>query len=546
MGSDRDLGARAFAARKWKAAFEHLSRACGEGRLEPAELERLGHAAYLIGEHERAAVSWTLAHNGFAERGEPARAGRVGFWLSLTLLLDGKVAQSSGWLARTERLLGETAPACPERGLIQLLHGLFSMGKGDGAEAGRCFDQAVSTARAFADPDVMAMGVLGRGQAAIQMGDADEGIALLDEAMVTVTAGDVSAMTAGIVYCAVIMTCERLCDLRRAHEWTMALDDWCRSQPELIAFRGECLVHRSELLLLKGDWPAALQEARRAHELLSPRSERLAGRALYQQAELHRLWGRFEEAERLYREAGLLGIEPQPGMSLLRLAQGDGKSARASIRLADSRADGRQVPGAGIQRIRLLGPMVEILLAAGDVQAARAAADELARAAAGRKAPYLDASAAAAAGAVLLAMDEAEQALGKLRDAWTIWQQLEAPYPSACARARIARACEMLGDADTGRLHREAAAAVFERLGARPDLERLSMRAPEKAATAGLSARERQVLSLIASGKTNREIAAALGISGHTVARHVSSIFGKIGVSTRTAASAFAFENRLV
>jgi ATP/maltotriose-dependent transcriptional regulator MalT len=181
------------------------------------------------------------------------------------------------------------------------------------------------------------------------------------------------------------------------------------------------------------------------------------------------------------------------------------------------------------------------------VQSARAAADELTRAAGGRKAPYLDASAAAAAGAVLLAMGEAEQALGKLREAWTIWQQLEAPYPSACARARIARACEMLGDGDTARLHLDAAAAVFERLGARPDLDRLRNRGPRaRAVTAGLSARERQVLSLIASGRTNRDIATALRISEHTVARHVSNIFGKIGVSTRTAASAFAFENGLV
>ena len=531
----RELGTRAFAARQWKVAFEHLSRADAAGWLEPAGLERLGHAAFLIGNHERATASWTLAHSRFIERGESLRAGRLGFWLGLTLLLDGKVSQSNGWLARTQRLLGETAQACPERGLMLALDGLFSMGKGDLDKATRCFDQAVSMARALGDADLLAMSVLGRGQVWIQTGHADAGLALLDEAMVTVTAGDVSAMTAGIVYCAVILTCERLFDVRRAHEWTAALDEWCRSQPELMAFRGECLVHRSELLLLKGDWTSALQEARRAQELLSGRSERVAGRALYQQAELHRLWGRFEEAERLYREAGLIGVEPQPGVSLLKLAQGDAKSARTSIRLA------------GTGRVKLLGPMVDIMLAAGDLQSARAAADELTRAAAERKVPYLEASAAAAMGAFLLATEEAESALGTLREAWTIWQQLEAPYLSACARARIARACEMLGDAQAARLHFDAAAAVFERLEARPDLDSLRNRAPgATAAAAGLSVRERQVLSLIASGRTNREIAVELGISEHTVARHLSNIFGKIGVSTRTAAGAFAFENGLV
>ena len=546
-GDYRELGTRAFAAREWRVAFDRLSRAQSDGTLDPAELERLGDAAYLIGKPEQAAASWTLAHNGYLASGASSRAGRLGFWLSLTLLLDGKVAQSRGWLARTQRLLGEMTQACPEQGLMLLLEGLFSMGKGDGEKAAQCFDQAVSMARGFGDPELMALSVLGRGQASIQMGHADEGLPLLDEAMVAVTAGDVSPITAGIVYCAVILTCERVFDLRRAHEWTMALDDWCRSQPELIAFRGECLVHRSELLLLKGEWTSALQEARRAAELVSGRSQRLGGRALYQQGELHRLWGQFDEAERLYREAASLGFEPQPGVSLLRLAQGDVQSALASIRMVDSGAGSQQGPNAGTQRIKLLGPMVEILLAADDVQGARAAADELTRTAAERQAPYVDASAAAAAGAVLLAMGEPEQALGKLRKAWTLWQELEAPYASACTRARIAQACERLGDGHTARLHLDAAAAVLERLGARPDLERLCNRPPTTGVPAsGLSARERQVLSLIAAGRTNREIAAELKISEHTVARHVSNIFTKIGVSTRTAASAFAFEHGLV
>jgi DNA-binding CsgD family transcriptional regulator len=527
----RELGTRAFAERKWKAAFEHLSKA--RSSLEPAELERLGHAAYLIGKQEQAAASWTLAHNRFVERGETPRAARPGFWLSLTLLLDGKVAQSSGWLARTQRLLDQAAP-CAEHGFMRALEGLFSMGKGDGEGASQCFDQALSIGRTFGDPDLLAMSLLGRGQGAILRGHADEGLALLDEAMVAVTAGGASPMTTGIVYCAVILTCERALDLRRAHEWTRALDDWCRAQPELVAYRGECLLHRSDLLMLTGDWASALHEARRAAELFSGRSQRMAGRALYQQAEVHRLRGRLAEAEKLYREAGLLGVELQPGMSLLRLAQGDAKAAQASIRLA------------GGERIKLLGATVDIMLAAEDAQAARAAADELTRTAAERNAPYLDASASTAAGAVLLALGQAEQALGKLREAWTIWQQLDAPYLSACVRAHIARACEMLGDRDSATVHREAAAAVFERLGARADLEKLGKRAPgHAAAPAGLSHRECEVLALVASGKTNREIAAALSISEHTVARHLSNIFGKIGVSTRTAASAFAFENGL-
>ncbi len=314
-----------------------------------------------------------------------------------------------------------------------------------------------------------------------------------------------------------------------------------------MAFRGQCLVHRSEVLQFKGDWTAALAEAKRACELLAGRSERLAGRAVYQQAELHRLAGSLERAEEAYREAGARGFEPQPGVSLLRLAQGDLKAAAASIRRVASEAGSEQGPGAGVQRTKVLGPFVEIMLATDELERARAAADEIARIAAKMQAPYLKATAAQTNGAVLLADGQPEQALAALREAWTIWQQLEAPFESARARVLIGRACGQLGDTVTAEMHLEAAAAVFERLGAASELARLRVGAtPRGGAAAELSGRERQVLASVATGKTNRQIAADLGISEHTVARHISNIFNKIGVTSRTAASAYAFENDLV
>jgi len=296
----------------------------------------------------------------------------------------------------------------------------------------------------------------------------------------------------------------------------------------------------------KGDWVAARAEAKRAYELLSERSEQLAGRALYQQAELYRLAGELSQADEFYREAGGRGFEPQPGASLLRLARGDIKAAAASIRRVDSEAGSQQGPGAGVQRIKLLAPFVEIMLAADDVDSARTAAEELARIARQRDVPHLKANAAHATGAVQLASGDPKGALLSLREAWTLWQQLEAPFESARARVLIARACEQVGDADTARLHLEAAVAAFERLGAKAELSRLRTGAGEGGAAVELSSRERQVLNLVAAGKTNRQIASQLGISEHTVARHVSNIFNKIRVSSRTAASAFAFEHGLV
>ncbi len=542
-----EKGRQAFAGREWRAAFDQLAQADRESALGAADLERLGDAAYLAGKDDEAVAAWTRAYNAFVEQDECLRAARLGFWLSLCLMLGGNGAQSGGWLSRTQRLLGERQGECAEQGLMLAISGLFSMFKGDGAKACSQFEQATSLGKRFADSDLLAVSVLGHGQALIQMQRTDEGVALLDEAMVAVTSGQVTPIMAGIIYCAVILTCERVYDLHRAHEWTVALDKWCGAQPELVAFRGQCLVHRSEVLQFKGDWTAALAEAKRACELLSGRSERLAGRAVYQQAELHRLAGYLERAEEAYREAGARGFEPQPGVSLLRLAQGDLKAAAASIRRVASEAGSQQGPGAGVQRMKVLGPFVEIMLATDELEPARAAADELARIAAQMKAPFLKAIAAQTSGAVLLAGGQPEQALVALREAWTIWQQLEAPFESARARVLIGRACEQLGDTVTAEMHLEAAAAVFERLGAAPELARLRVGAAPRGGTAAeLSDRERQVLARVASGKTNRQIAADLGISEHTVARHISNIFNKIGVTSRTAASAYAFENDLV
>lgn len=542
-----ERGRQAFAGREWKEAYRQLSAADAHLPLEPADLECLAQAAYLIGSDTEATALFRRAHHVLIDKGQPERAARWGFWLSLNALLRGDAAQSSGWLARTQRLLRD-CPECAEQGYVGLLSGLRQMGRGDAEGARAHFEQAISLADRFEDADLLAFGLLSRGQALIQVQRVAEGVAQLDEAMITVATGEISPMVTGIVYCAVILTCQRIFDLRRCKEWTQALNEWCAGQPDLVPYRGECLVHRSEILQLQGEWSDAMSEAKRAIESYSERNEKSAGRAFYQRAELHRLRGEFELAGEMYREAGRRGTEPQPGLSLLRLAQGDVDAAKAAIRRVVSEASHRQGPGGGSAQPNVLRAYVEIMLAAGELEIAKAAAAELEALAAGMDAPFLRASSTQATGVALLAQGDAQAALAVLRDAWAAWQQLEAPYESAQVRVLIGRACQRLGDEETARSHYDAAARTFEQLGAAPALAELEKAAetPDAAYESQLSSRELQVLRLVATGQSNREIAARLFISEHTVAGHLSNIFNKLGVPSRTAATAYAFERGLL
>ncbi len=524
----------------WADAFDELSAAHREGRLQVEDLERLAVAAYMVGKDDACEQAWTAAHNAWLRRGEAERAARCAFWQAIGLLFRGDLAPGMGWVGRGGRLLEDSSHDCVEEAWLRMLTALPLLFDGEEA-AYASFVEAGEIAERFGDTDATMFARLGRGEFLIRQGSIAEGMALLDEIMVAVTADEVSPMVAGIAYCQVIALCQAVFDLRRAREWTEALSRWCDSQPDLVPFRGNCLVHRCEIFQLQGAWNDALDAAQQACEWLSgPPAWDTLGSAYYQLAEIQRLCGELAEAEKSYRSASLAGRDPEPGMSLLRLAQGQVDLAFAAIRRALDEAQG---PSA---RARMLPACVEVLIEAEDVTAARTAADELAGIAEQLDTPYLKALAAHASGAVLLAEGAPRTALTALRRAHRSWRDLEAPHEAARARVLVGVACRELGDDASAELEFEAARGMLEELGARPDLERLARLAGSLRPEGPLSRRENEVLALVAAGKTNRAIAAELFISEKTVARHVSNIFKKLRLSSRSEATAYAFKHGLV
>jgi DNA-binding NarL/FixJ family response regulator len=534
--SERARGS--FERRTWGDAFDRLSAAHREGLLDVEDLERLAVAAYMLGKDEACDEAWIAAHQEWLRRGEAERAARCAFWKALGLFFRGDLAPAMGWVARGGRLLEGSRAESVEQAWLRMLTALPRLFEGD-TEAYSSFVEAGEIGDRFADPDATMFARLGRGDALILQGRVAEGMALLDEVMVSVTADEVAPILTGIAYCQVIALCHAVFDLRRAREWTEALTRWCDSQPDIVPFRGYCLVHRCEIFQLQGAWAEALESARHACELLAgPPTWDALGSAYYQLAEIQRLRGELTDAEKSFRQASLAGRDPEPGMSLLRLAQGRIDLALASIRRALDEAEDP------IARSRLLPACVEVLLEAEDSVAARAAADELAGVAAQLGGPYLNALAAEASGAVLLAEGDPRAALANLRSAHRSWRELDAPHQAARARLQIAAACRELGDDATAELEFESARTVFEELGAGPDLERLARLAGSQR-PGGLSPRESEVLTLLAAGKTNRAIATELFISEKTVARHVSNIFTKLRLSSRAEATAYAFKHGL-
>lgn len=539
-----ELGrAREFHCRHaWADACDAFRAIDCSSPLEIEDLERLAESTHVLGRGDEAVRLLQRLYQVHVDAGDIGRAVRCAFYLWHALAVKGEFAHAGGWIARAWRLT-EPQPECAELGYLLIPEAEHQFGEGDFAGAFATAGRAVEMGNRCGDRDLTAVAGHIQGRARIRERRVAEGWALLDEAMVGVTAGETSAGVTSWIYCSVIAACHELHEVRRAREWTVALNGWCDARPQYTgAFSGVCRIHRAELLQLGGAWADAVREARLACEQLTQGyGEIMAGLAFYQLGEVHRLRAESADADEAYRRASGYGGETQPGLALLRLAQGKVDASVAAIRRALAETTDRLV------RSRLLPAYVEIMLATDDAAAARQGARELAEIVEVYDTAALHARSAHARGAVHLADGSPEAALPALRHAWRLWRDLDAPYEAACARVLVGLACRALHDEDTAVMELDAARQVFAQLGAIPDLTRTDtlIRKCRVGEVVGLSPREVEVLRLVAAGKTNQAIAAELFISDRTVERHVSNILTKIGVGSRTAAAAYAFAHEI-
>jgi DNA-binding CsgD family transcriptional regulator len=527
----------------WAVEYERLSAADWSEPLAAADLERLATAAFMLGLAEEYFAVLERAFEARLAGGEGRAALRCAFWIGVNLAQRGEVARAGGWLGRAERLLEAGGRDCAEAGYLLLPLVFRHAGSGDLEAAAAVAGEAAAFGDRFGDRDLFALAAHEHGHILIRLGRREQGVSLLDEAMLAAVDGELSPIATGIVYCGAIMACDDAHDLRRAREWTAALSEWCARQPDLVAFTGRCRVHRAQVMAIAGHWSEAEAEARRAGErCLRGENPAAAGEACYVRGEVARLRGDFAVAEDAYREAIAHGRDPQPGLALLRLAQGNTRAADAAIRRVEAAS---AEPAA---RARVLPAFVEIMVAADDLEAAIAACDELELLARGHEADALVALAAHARGATALAAGDARAAIGPLRRAFEIWHELDAPYEAARSRELLGQAYRELGDIDTAAFELEAARQTFAALGAATDETRvgLLLEVPGAVDRHGLSERELEVLRHLAAGETNKMIASALVLSTRTVDRHVSNIYSKLGVSTRAAATAYAHKHALV
>jgi DNA-binding CsgD family transcriptional regulator len=529
----------AYDRRDWVAAYTALSDV-DPAEMDPGDFAALATVAYLVGRRNDCVQAMQRAYRAHLDAGDRLSAVRCAFWLARALITSGEAAVGSGWAARVQRLLDEEPDDTVERGYLRSLDLLRHVIAGEFELAPAAAADVEAYGRRFHDPDLVAFGLGAQGRLLLYGGRVPEGLAMLDEAMAALAAGEVSPVFAGEVYCLMIEACQEISDLGRAGEWTTALTTWCDAQHGLVAYTGQCALHRGQIMRLHGAYDEALEEFDRAvQRYVQAGTEMAVGLTFKERGDVLRIRGDLSAAEAAYEKAIEFGQDPQPGLAHVWLDRGRVDAAVATARrlLAEPRNP--------VHRSQLLPGLTEIFLTAGAIDEAAQVSAELSETATAFGGATLRAMAAYATAGVALAQGDAARAVPELRQAVRIWNDLDAPYEAARCRARLGRVLQTLDDARSAHGELTAARRAFNELGAAP-AEWEVARLLEPTAPGGLSPREVEVLRLVAAGQSNHQIAESLVLSEKTVARHLSNIFTKLDVSSRTAAAAFAFEHDLL
>ena len=469
---DDSLEAGREAARKhaWRDAYELLQKADADRLLGAEDLERLAEAAWWTGHLEQAIDLRERAYAAYTEAGEPRRAALLALALSGDHANKAAFSVASGWLSRADRLLADE-PEGVEHGHLALTHGIAASYMGQLDQALGHLGRAQELGARFGERNLEAMAQVFRGTTLVMAGQVSEGLALLDEATAAAVSGELEPLTTGMVYCVTIHSCQTLGDCGRAAEWTTAANRWC-DRLDVSGFPGACRVHRAEIMRLQGDWDRAEEQAVQACDELHGYQQLVTASGFYEIGEIRRRRGDFAAAEEAYRKSSELGHSAQPGLALLRLAEGKVEAATSAMKreLANEELD-------PLSRARRLPAQVEIALATGELGRARSAAAELEAIADqyrvdDQRTPSMEGALQLALAQIRLAERDFEGAAAAARAARKTWDKIGAPYEAAQARMLLGLAYRGEGDEDGGREEIAAAKATFERLGAALDTQR--------------------------------------------------------------------------
>lgn len=469
-GDSLETGREAARRHAWRDAYRLLREADEAGGLGAADIENLAEAAWWTGHLDEALALRARAYAAFAQAGERERAALVASTLAIDHIVKGAMSVAGGWIGRAESILGSEAESAAH-GHVALARGLNALERGELAAAKDDLARARELAARYGDRSLEALAHVFQGMVLVMSGGVDAGLALLDEATSAALSGELEPLATGVVYCVTIDSCQALGDCGRAAEWTEAANRWC-DRLDITGFPGACRIHRAEVMRLRGEWPRAEQQALEACEELRDYNAFITAAGYYEIGEIRRRRGDFAAAEEAYAMARDYGREPEPGLALLRLAQGKVEAAARAIVRELEREDLDP-----LSRARRLPAQVEVALAAGELKRARDAADELERIADAykvdnRRTPAHEGAVRLARGQIQLAERDWKGAAASLRAARDTWAKVGAPYETSHARLLLGLAYRSDGDEEAARDELTAARRGFEQLGAVLDLQR--------------------------------------------------------------------------